>query len=171
MGKIARFRPKRRSLRSSRKTLVTWALLVALIAAGLLLGNRLNPPEPVTAVGMTFRLCGTPGPGPCVIDGDTLAIGKRRVRLTGFDAPEMDGACKLEVAKANRAKLELHRWLARGRFEWTGGTEPPYDRYGRELRGARRGDDLLADHMIGAGLAEGSGWGASAVDWCSGDGA
>ena len=171
MGKIARFRPKRRSLRNGRKTLVTWALLVALIAAWLLLGDRLNPPEPVTTVGMTFRLCGTPGPGPCVIDGDTLAIGNRRVRLTGFDAPEMDGACKLEVAKANRAKLELHRWLAKGRFEWTGGTEPPYDRYGRELREARRGDDLLADHMIGAGLAEGSGWGASAVDWCSGDGA
>ncbi|MBT8427222.1 MAG: hypothetical protein KJO02_04250 [Erythrobacter sp.] len=139
--------------------------------AWLFLGDRISPPEPVTTVGSTFRLCGTPGPGPCVIDGDTLAIGNRRVRLTGYDAPEMDGACKLEIAKANRAKLELHAWLARGRFEWTGGTEPPYDRYGRELREARRGDDLLADHMIGAGLAEGTGWGASAVNWCSGEGA
>ena len=163
----SRNRKRRLSWRSAR----VWLLLIALIAAWLLLGDRLNPPEPVATVGMTFRLCGTSGPGPCVIDGDTLAIGNRRVRLTGYDAPEMDGACKLEVAKANRAKLELHRWLARGRFEWTGGTEPPYDRYGRELREARRGDDLLADHMIAAGLAEGSGWGASAVDWCGGDGA
>lgn len=171
MPRFARKRSTNRQRRFSWKALRIWLLLATLLAGWFLLGDRLNPPEPVTTVGSTFRLCGRPGPGPCVIDGDTLAIRNRRVRLTGFDAPEMDGACKLERAKANQAKLELHAWLAKGRFEWTGGTQPPYDRYGRELREARRGDDLLADHMIEAGLAEGSGWGASAVDWCNGDGA
>nr|WP_247713386.1 thermonuclease family protein [Qipengyuania polymorpha] len=107
-----------------------------------------------------------PGSGPCVIDGDTLAIGQRRVRLTGYDAPEMDGACKYERAKAREAKDELHRWLARGRFTWTGGDNPPRDRWGRELREARRGDDLLAEHMVSAGLAEEMGWGAERREWC-----
>ena len=115
---------------------------------------------------MSFRLCGTKGSGPCVIDGDTLAIGQRRVRLTGYDAPEMDGACEAERVKALEAKAGLHAWLAKGRFSWTGGENPPRDRWGRELREARRRDELLADYMIGSGLAEGSGWGAERVEWC-----
>ena len=55
-----------------------------------------------------------------------------------------------------------------GRFSWTGGTEPPRDQYGRELREIRRGAKALADHMVDARLAEGSGWGAERVEWCLG---
>ena len=128
--------------------------------------DRLSPPEPISVVNMRFGICGERGGEACVIDGDTLAIGQRRVRLTGYDAPELEGACEAERAKARAARAELHAWLAKGRFSWTGGTEPPRDQYGRELREARRGDALLADHMIDAGLAEGSGWGAVRVEWC-----
>ena len=148
-----------------RGALVT-ALVFALAIAWFLWGDRLAPPPPQSEVAITFRPCGTPGSGPCVIDGDTVAIGQRRVRLTGYDAPEMDGACKLERAKAREAKAELYRWLARGRFTWTGGENPPRDRYGRELREARRGDDLLAEHMVAAGLAGEMGWGAKRREWC-----
>ncbi|MBY6218903.1 thermonuclease family protein [Qipengyuania aquimaris] len=142
------------------------AFVLLLAAAWALFGERLMPPPPLDEVNMTFRLCGERGRGPCVIDGDTVAIGQRRVRLTGYDAPELDGACRMEVARANEARAALHTWLAKGRFSWTGGNEPPYDRYGRELREARRGDEQLAVHMIEAGLAEGSGWGSRRVDWC-----
>lgn len=31
-----------------------------------------------------------------VVDGDTLAIGKRRIRMKGIDAPEMAQSCKLQ---------------------------------------------------------------------------
>ena len=150
-----------------RGALVT-ALVFALAIGWFLFKERLFPPilPPQSEVAITFRPCGTPGSGPCVIDGDTLAIGQRRVRLTGYDAPEMDGACKYERAKANQAREELLRWLARGRFTWTGGEDPLRDRYGRELREARRGDDLLAEHMVSAGLAEEMGWGAVRVEWC-----
>ena len=141
------------------------AIAAVLIGASYLYRDMLSPPEPVSEVTLSFGLCGDSWTA-CVIDGDTVAIGQRRVRLTGFDAPEMDGACEAERAKARDARTALHQWLARGRFTWTGGTEPPRDQYGRELREASRSGEALADHMIGAGLAEGSGWGAERVEWC-----
>lgn len=108
-------------------------------------------------------------------DGDTLIIGfgkeRRRIRLTGFDAPELDGACPAERETAIAAREALHAWLGQGGAEWDGAADPPYDQYGRELRAASRtGRDgkreYLADTMIARGLAEPSGWGAEAVDWC-----
>lgn len=168
MSRPPRFRRKRHATRRTKRGwqgVTVWLVLIALIAGWIALKDRLSPPEALKDVQLTFRLCGTRGSGPCVIDGDTVAIGQRRVRLTGYDAPEMDGACKLEIARANQAKLALHAWLAKGRFSWTGGKDPPRDRYGRELREARRGDELLAEHMIEAGLAEVDGWGEKR-EWC-----
>ena len=170
MLKPARFRPRKlpRRLRQRKSGggLKWFAILFALLAVWLAIEDKMRPPEPVDTVSLTFRLCGTPGPGPCVIDGDTLAIGQRRIRLTGYDAPEMDGPCDNERHKAAMARDRLNTWLRQGPFEWTGGFAPPYDRYGRELREARRGEELLAEVMIGAGLAEGDGWGAERVEWC-----
>ena len=119
-----------------------------------------------------FTLCGEKGSAACVIDGDTLAIGKRRIRLSGYDAPEIDGACEAEKAKAREARAALQTWLNAGQFLLDGGEEPPRDQYGRELRGARRvapdgGEEWLAEHMVAQGLAEDGGWGASAIDWCA----
>ncbi|WP_221540595.1 thermonuclease family protein [Qipengyuania huizhouensis] len=166
MGRRARFKPAGFRPRKRRGG-ARWIVVLLLVAgAWLLLRDVLQPPPPVSAVDMRFGICGEGASAACVIDGDTLAIGQRRVRLTGYDAPEMDGACAAERAKAVEARDALSGWLAQGRFSWTGGAEPPRDQYGRELREARRGEDLLADHMIAAGLAEGSGWGAEERDWC-----
>ena len=142
-------------------------LVAALTAAWWLYRDRLHPPEPVSAVDLRFGLCGDGGShAACVIDGDTLAIGPRRVRLTGYDAPELDGTCEAERVKAREARTALHTWLTKGRFTWTGGTDPPRDQYGRELREVRRGDDALADAMVEAGLTDGNGWGAETREWC-----
>ena len=122
-----------------------------------------------------FDICGEPGRGfACVSDGDTVTLGygssARRIRLTGFDAPEIDGQCPAESAEAIRAQSALREWLNRGAFEWDGGTEPPRDRYGRELRSVRRvasdgSGETLADYMIDRDLAEGPGpW--ERQDWC-----
>ena len=65
----------------------------------------------------TFALCAAPaGSGAraagCVIDGDTVLLGEgqsaRRIRLTGFDAPELDGACEAERSLARTARQRLH---------------------------------------------------------------
>ena len=105
-----------------------------------------------------------------MIDGDTIAIGKRRIRLTGYDAPELDGACEAERTKALEAQAELSRWLSSAPFEMEAGDERPYDQYGRELREARRGGQLLAEHMHALNLAEQDLWGFDdgwgRIDWC-----
>lgn len=124
-----------------------------------------------------FAICGASGerqPG-CVVDGDTLVIGfgseQRRIRLTGFDTPELEGACQAESDLARTARQRLHDWLAEGAFEWNGADDPPRDQYGRELRSIRRvsadgSREYLAETMIAAGLASESGWGAAPIDWC-----
>lgn len=133
-----------------------------------------GPPEGETVMAQ-FDQCGTRGRGThCTSDGDTVTIGygadARRIRLTGFDAPEIEGACKMEIAKAHQAEDALRSWLNEGSFQWDGGAQPPRDKYGRELRYAWRTQadgtvDYLARHMIDAGLASGDGWGEQA-DWC-----
>ena len=153
-----------------------WLLLVAaIVLAWRMLESTIGPPRSWTQSDVRVGVCGEGRSAVCALDGDTLAIGfgpqGRRIRLTGFDAPERDGACPAESAKAEEATRALVRWLNAGPFEWDGGADPPRDRYGRELRSVRRtGADgrmrLLADHMVEAGLAEGSGWAASAIDWC-----
>lgn len=125
----------------------------------------------------SFGLCGAAAPrrAGCVVDGDTVVIGfgsqRRRIRLTGFDAPELNGACDAESRLAITARDRLHQWLDEGPFEWSGGAEPPRDQYGRELRAARRiaqvgRPERLADMMVEAGLASESGWGTVQIDWC-----
>ena len=150
-----------------RRARLVALVIAALALAWLVFGDRLGPQPELGEVDIPFGLCGERGAAACVIDGDTLAIGKRRIRLTGFDAPEMEGACEAESARARAARSALHGWLAEGPFEWTADADTTYDRYGRELREARRGEETLADHMIEADLAEGSGWGAVRRDWCA----
>ncbi len=105
----------------------------------------------------TVTVCGKDSAEACVIDGDTLAIGKRRIRLTGFDAPELDGECEAERQLARVARDELAAWLSLGPFEMDGGAAPARDRYGRELRAVRRGGEALADIMVERDLARPSG--------------
>ncbi|WP_298471300.1 hypothetical protein [uncultured Erythrobacter sp.] len=125
-----------------------------------------------------FALCGerSSEAAGCVVDGDTLIIGfgndRRRIRLTGFDAPELDGACQAEREAAQKARGALHDWIGEGPIEWNGADDPPYDQYGRELRAARRvardgSREFLAETMIKRGLAAESGWGAEPKNWCS----
>jgi endonuclease YncB( thermonuclease family) len=65
-------------------------------------------------VTQSFALCGERGNKAhgCVVDGDSLLIGfgkdRRRIRLTGFDAPELAGACEEERRMALRARDALH---------------------------------------------------------------
>ena len=130
------------------------------------------------AVTHGFAVCGEgPREVGCVIDGDTVFISdgtaQRRIRLTGFDAPELDGACEIENRLAIAARTKLHEWLTEGPFEWNGDDNPPRDQYGRELRAARRlgsdgSEETLADVMIASGLAAERGWGEPPPDWCEG---
>lgn len=182
--KILRFDPKwqRRRTRKTRLRKVTGALRKALVLA-LILGGALlimrwqeaGDKTPLT-FGSDFAVCGAGHWQRCVIDGDTLKIGQSRIRLTGYDAPEMDGVCPAEQTTARQAQRALRDWLNAAPYTLSGGTNPPRDKYGRELREARRvvigtdrflGQGYLAQHMIEAGLAAPNGWGDDPRDWCA----
>lgn len=174
---------QRRRRNSRRQRWLTWwvlwripvLLLVIMLAWWFLYRPWAASQAEWTKVEYSFDICGTPGRGfACVSDGDTVTLGygstARRIRLTGFDAPEIDGQCPAESAAALRAQAGLRGWLNVGAFEWDGGADPPRDRYGRELRSARRtlsggSHQLLSRHMIDADLAEGPGpW--ERQNWC-----
>jgi len=84
---------------------------------------------------------------PYVIDGDTLAFGRTRVRLWGIDTPEMD------TWQGRRARAFLIRQLA--------GREVTYvptgtDRYGRMVARCYVNGEDIAWWLINSG---------NAVDW------
>ncbi|MEO1648351.1 MAG: hypothetical protein AAFR32_05980 [Pseudomonadota bacterium] len=182
----SRFTPRFRTPRAPKRSgLLSWwnlwrvPTLVTIVAALWWFGVRPITEEQgwLPVPDTDFSLCGegarTVG---CVIDGDTLLISERgqrprRIRLTGFDAPELNGACETERALARQARRRLLEWIELGPFQWNGAEDPPFDQYGRELRALRRvsaegSREYLADAMIEAGLAESGGWEAGAVDWC-----
>lgn len=175
-------RPKRRS--ASRGRLLDWWLLwrvplLALIVMAVwwFAFRPLLHERGWVKVDERFVICGAGESAPgCVVDGDTVVIGfgaeRRRIRLTGFDAPELDGACASESQLALTARDRLLDWLEQGTFEWNGDVSPPRDQYGRELRSARRvlpdgSREYLAQTMISGGLASESGWGSVPQDWCA----
>ncbi|MEP3422301.1 MAG: hypothetical protein ABJN35_11245 [Erythrobacter sp.] len=183
-----RSRPtNRRSRKRPRSRFADWwviwrmPILLLIVMAVWWFGFRPDPEDrDWVNINQPFALCGERSTGSarelgCVVDGDTVVIGfgdnRRRIRLTGFDTPEMDGSCPAETALADRARVHLRQWLNEGAFEWTGGVDPPRDQYGRELREVRRRIDdssreYLADTMIDAGLASDNGWGRSGEEWC-----
>lgn len=182
---MARFRsPLRRKASAKRSGIGSWwmiwrmPVLLLIVMAVWWFAIRPNTAQPEwVEVPHSFAICGAgeERQAGCVVDGDTVVIGfgtaQRRIRLTGFDAPELDGACEAERSAAAKARGRLRAWLGEGPFEWDGGVAPPRDQYGRELREARRmaanGEvTSLAETMIEAGLASESGWGATPRDWC-----
>jgi len=136
---------------------------LAFAATELLPGS----PERVEA---QFARCGERGAVHCVVDGDTIRIGQRRIRLVGFDAPEIRGRCEAERLGAQRATSALQTWLNRGPFlmRVEAGTAR-IDRYGRDLRAALRGEgrlmEALSRYMVEGGFARRYGGGAR-VGWC-----
>ncbi|MCQ2734555.1 MAG: thermonuclease family protein [Alphaproteobacteria bacterium] len=70
-----------------------------------------------------------------VIDGDSLEIGKRRIRLNGIDAPEFSQMCKnqneIEYDCGQKAMEFAANFLQNGHPECQ--CLPQKDKYGREL--------------------------------------
>jgi endonuclease YncB( thermonuclease family) len=86
-----------------------------------------------------------------VVDGDTVVTASgEKVRLMGFDAPEMHGECPHEERMARAATALLLRLAASGlNLERHG-----RDRYGRTLAIARTpAGEGVAEALIRAGLA------------------
>lgn len=77
-----------------------------------------------------LTLCSTVGiRSDCVHDGDSIVVGRERIRIENIDAPELDGKCPQEAALALKARDRLTVLLRPGFALQRTGT----DRYGRTL--------------------------------------
>lgn len=103
-----------------------------------------------------------------VIDGDTLAVDEQRIRLIGFDAPEMRTAkCPGEQMLAGAAKLRMQMMVAspeRVSLVLSGRR----DRWGRELGTLKVGGEDVAAVMIREGLAHPYAGRGKRQGWCHG---
>jgi micrococcal nuclease len=136
-----------------------WMLLIALVTlwfayreAGAFEPPRFLEGEPIRVAG-PFTRCGEGRAPLCVVDGDTLKLGERTMRLVGLDAPETKGRCPAETAAAERATRALQRWANAGPFILAARLDAPTDKRGRALMTARRGDRTAAEAMVAQGVA------------------
>lgn len=93
-----------------------------------------------------------------VIDGDTLDVGSRRVRLAGIDAPERDQSCAdaagAEVACGETSRRMLADLVGRGTVSCV---PLDLDRYSRVIATCEHGGADLGEVMVVAGQAVSSG--------------
>lgn len=105
-----------------------------------------------------FTRCGRGRGHACVTDGDSFKLGKRKIRIVGIDAPEINGQCESERRLAQASTVRLLTLLNQGPFVMTGRLDDMRDRYGRDLRSLtrRRSDgsaQSIAEEMRRSGHA------------------
>lgn len=120
-----------------------WLFLLVPVAVMLLLGEQ-EQMTPATRVTGPAR----------VIDGDTLVIGGRRIRILGIDAPERNQTCHDAAGQTwqcgGNARQALAARVARQQVSCHVAGQ---DRYGRDLaRCTSRGSDL-AEWLVREGWA------------------
>ena len=152
-----------------------WLGIVVIAALWVLYRNAIayDPPaflegQPTQVTG-TFTRCGAGRAALCVVDGDTLKLDQRTIRIVGIDAPEVRAQCPAEAAGAERATAVLQRWVNAAPFELVPRLDRPTDKYGRELMTARRivrgQRETAAEVLIEAGVARAY-LGEARAGWC-----
>ena len=152
-----------------------WVLLIALVTVWVVYreAGAFDPPrflegKPIEVAG-DFTRCGIGRGALCVIDGDTLKLGYRKVRIVGIDAPEVWAMCPAEAAGAEAATQALQRWVNAGPFELVARLDRPTDKYGRDLMTARRvtngRSETAAEALLKAGVVREYG-GEARRSWC-----
>ncbi|MEQ1497384.1 MAG: hypothetical protein ABL914_01885 [Novosphingobium sp.] len=123
------------------------------------IGPDAIPAGPSEVIKGPFTRCGKGRSMGCVIDGDTIMIGQRMIRVIGIDAPEVRSPrCADEAQKGEAASMYLLALLNQGPVTLAGPTPAVRDEYGRELRHLLRARadgtvQSLADDMVASGLS------------------
>lgn len=134
----------------------------------------------LAAIALAFALVGSPGHGLaaevpacsagrsslCVVDGDTLRLRGRVVRIQNIDAPETHGpSCAAEAELGRRATERLAQLLAADQVELVRiEGERDKDRHGRLLRRVVVDGGDAGDMLVAEGLARP--WDGRRHPWC-----
>ena len=129
-----------------KRTTVLAAALAAAMAATAVAQPNVVAPRPGTATAQRhvrlvrpetagtrarFSLCFVGGGYNCVVDGDTIWLQGRKIRIADIDAPEThDPRCASERALGDRATLRLQQLLNGGTIALRP-VDRNRDRYGR----------------------------------------
>lgn len=130
-----------------------------------------DEPQSVEQVSGPITRCGPGAAINCVVDGDTIHLGTRRIRVNGIDAPETHPArCAEEARLGEEATRHLLELLQQGPFLISGPLQIAHDEYGRELRTLSRPRrdgtvQSIADDMVASGTARRYDHGAR-QPWC-----
>ena len=152
-------------LQRLRNALRWWlgaALLIAVmwyVMGPQRIGPEAIPQGPQELLSGPFTRCGKGRAMACVVDGDTIMVGQRTVRLIGIDAPEIHPPrCPAEAQQGEAATLLLITLLNQGPVTLAGPSPAVHDEYGRELRHLLRvradgsvqsiADDLVASGQV-----------------------
>ena len=119
-----------------------WVSLLLLVAAMLLLGKQ-KQISPATRVAGAAR----------VIDGDTLAIGERSIRILGIDAPERDQTCQDTAGQTWHCGEDARHALAHVARQQVSCHVARQDRYGRDLARCATGGTDLVEWLVRKGWA------------------
>lgn len=135
-------RYRRRPRRSVFRKILDYGLTAAILGLFILISARLD------------RVGSSHASGTAVVtDGDSLTLGKERIRLRGIDAPEFNQVCEREGATypcGRRSRDSLFR-LVRGKQVSCMGWER--DRYGRLLAACSAGGAELNRTQVETGWA------------------
>ncbi len=113
-----------------------------------------------------FPLCEGPRRITCIVDGDTIWYRGAKIRLADIDTPEVARPrCPREAELGRRATARLQSLLSEAPFRFEpapGGRQQ--DRFGRELKVAKRGQTSIGSVLVREGLAQR--WGSQRRGWC-----
>jgi len=99
----------------------------------------------------------------CVVDGDTLWLQGEKIRLEGFDTPEVsEPKCSSEKKLANQATRRLTALL--NGSDWKLNRSGKKDRNGRTLATITIRSKDVGDTLIAEGLAHD--WNGRRLSWC-----
>lgn len=104
----------------------------------------------------------------CVVDGDTLVLKSRRIRIANIDAPELEGAqCEAERRLAVLATRRLTELLDAGPIKVIEGDPASgrvIDRHGRTLALVEVGGRDIGAALVKGGYARP--WVGKRLPWC-----
>ncbi|WP_292896231.1 MULTISPECIES: thermonuclease family protein [unclassified Nitratireductor] len=113
-----------------------------------------------------FPICGSGKRVNCIVDGDTLYVNGEKIRVTGFNTPELfSPECAYEKKLARRAQRRFQQLVNSGPFDLRRTSMRDEDVYGRKLRSLYRDGKPIGDQLIAEGLAHR--WRGFRESWCS----